>query len=70
MLSHYYWIMFVRVYVCLVNDGNGDDEESEGRKKINQIECMWLCDERDEQKKKLQEPWTNWWKKAGHAKND
>jgi hypothetical protein len=20
-------------------------------KKINQIECMWLCDERDEQKK-------------------
>jgi hypothetical protein len=48
--------MFVRVYVCLVNDGNGDDEESEGRKKINQIECMWLCDERDEQKKKLQEP--------------
>jgi hypothetical protein len=34
--------MFVRVYVCLVNDGNGDDEKSEGRKKINQIECMWL----------------------------
>jgi hypothetical protein len=31
MLSNYYWIMYVRV--CLVNDGNGDDEKTGGRKK-------------------------------------
>lgn len=48
--------MYVRV--CLVNDGNGDDErKNEGRKKINQMECMQMCDGRDEEKKKkLQEP--------------
>jgi len=33
--------MFVRVYVCLVNDGNGDDEKSEGRKK-NQSNRMYV----------------------------
>jgi hypothetical protein len=31
MLSNYYWIIYVRM--CLVNDGNGDDEKNEGRKK-------------------------------------
>jgi hypothetical protein len=36
--------------VCLVNDGNGNDEKNEGRKKINQIECMRMCDGRDEEK--------------------
>jgi hypothetical protein len=31
MFSNYYWIIYVRM--CLVNDGNGDDEKNEGRKK-------------------------------------
>ncbi len=39
MPSNYYWIIYVRM--CLVNDGNGDDEKNEGRKKsIKQNVCV------------------------------
>lgn len=52
MLCNYYWIIYV--CACLVNDGNGNDEQNEG-KKINQIECGSAMKETREKSRKNHE---------------